>query len=99
MRRKGCLVKHNYRNSEMESCVEASAFEAWCVGGTEHSGLVCVPTSLVGCSRTCELMELSGDCSVPFDSCVRDKGCSVGVGHEPACNCSRQCGAESRKPV
>ena len=80
---------------------------AWRVGGTEHSGPISVQTSLVGPSRTSELMELSGDCglgtepegAVPVDSCVRDKGCAVGVEDAPACNCWRQSSAESRIPV
>ena len=101
----GCSVKHNCRNSEMESCVEAFAAAAWRVGGTGRSGPVCVRTSLVGPSGICELTELSGDCglgteregAVPFDSCVRDKGCAVGVEHAPACNCWRQCSAENTR--
>ena len=70
-------------NSEMESCVEASAVVVWCVGGTENSGPVCVWTSRVRPTGKCEKKELSGGCglgtgpegAVPFDSCVRDKGC------------------------
>ena len=34
-------MKHNCRNSKMESCVEASAEVAWCVEGTEHNDRVC----------------------------------------------------------
>ena len=40
-----------WRNSEMESCAEASAVVAWCVEGTEHSNTVCVRTSGVRPTR------------------------------------------------
>ena len=89
---RGCLVKHNCRNSEMESCVEASAVVAWCVGGTEHSGPICVRTSRVRPTGECEQIELSGGCGlgtgpdgvVPLGSCVNDKGCAVDVEHAPS---------------
>ena len=99
-----CLVKHNCRNSETESCVEASAVVAWCLGGTEDSGSICVQASQVQPTGACELTELRGDYgvgtvpegAVPFDSCVRVKGRTVGVEQAPDCNCSRQCSAESQ---
>ena len=98
------FCKTQLQNLRDGSCVEASAVVAWRVGGTEHSGPVRVRTSLVVPSRTCELIELSSDCglgtepagAVPFDSCVRDKVCAVGVEHAQACNCWRQCRAESQ---
>ena len=60
---------------------------AWCVEGTEHIGTVCVRTSRVRPTGKCEIIELSDGCelgagpdvAVPFDSCVRDKGCVVDV--------------------
>ena len=66
-----------------------------CVGGTEHRGPVCVRTSRVRPTSKCERIGLSGVCglgvgpegAVPFDFCVRDKGCVVDVGHAPDCNC------------
>ena len=65
----------------MESCVEAFAVVAWCVGGTKHSGPVCALTSRVELNGKCEMIELSGGCglgtrlegAVPIHSCVRDK--------------------------
>ena len=65
--------------------------EAWRVGGTEHSGSICVQASQVGATGTCELIEPGGDCgvgsTVPFDACVRVKGRAVDVEPAPDCNC------------
>ena len=44
----GVLVKHKWKNSEMES------LEAWCVGGTEHSGPVCAWRSQVRPTGKCK---------------------------------------------
>ena len=79
------------KNSANESCVAAPANVA---------GIALPVTSRVEPPETCELIALRGDCgldtepegAVPFDSCVKDKGCAVDA---PAYNFEGQCGAES----
>ena len=84
-------------NSRNESCVTASASEV---------GITSPVTLRVGPAGTCELMALCGNCGldteseflVPLDSCVEASGCTD-VELAPACNCWRECSAESELPV